>query len=442
MEELRIVRLVVPGRAPGSILVDSSGNIPALRLSLEPGDTTVGAVARSVLPSIGFDGHLLDFYIDQSRDYSAADVVPAYVELAAPHAGWRPPDGWHEVALSARELVVEPELAGRLAMWVDEQLGLAAPDPQRVPWAVAGWYERACEWIQQQLAEARRGPATEVVQHRHWGISSVMRVETPGGRMWFKALFGHFRHEPAVTAALAELAPGATAAVVAWDASQGWLLMADIPGDTAPDEHGHRVAFERLVQLQAAARGREADLVASGCARRPLLELPAQLAEALDDPILSEWLAVDDARKVEVVDWLVQAIRRIEQLDLPDVLVHGDLHPGNVRVVGDRLVLFDWSDAAITKPFVDVITWATWLPHDAAARDALWQSFADAWSDVLPAASWRALRPMLEGVAGAYHVVSYAGIVRALEPVRRAEHGGGLAEFFRFLDAAASDAAL
>ena len=103
------------------------------------------------------------------------------------------------------------------------------------------------------------------------------------------------------------------------------------------------------------------------------------------------------------------------------------------------MVIFDWSDAAIAKPFVDVMTWATWLPHDPSARDALWQSFADVWADVLPPATWLELRPTLEGIAGAYHVVSYAGIVRGLDRLRRPEHGGGMTEFFRFLDTVISD---
>jgi hypothetical protein len=62
--------------------------------------------------------------------------------------------------------------------------------------------------------------------------------------------------------------------------------------------------------------------------------------------------------------------------------------------------------------------------------------------DVLPPATWLELRPTLEGIAGAYHVVSYAGIVRSLDRLRRPEHGGGMTEFFGFLDAAVSDAGL
>jgi hypothetical protein len=341
--------------------------------------------------------------------------------------------------VSGSTLPIEPELAPRLTEWIDERLGRAVPDPLRAPWTRPGWYERACAWIERALADAHRPPAAAIVQHRHWGISSVMRVQTESGRVWFKAVSEHFRHEPSATAFIAGLAPDATAGVVAWDADEGWMLLEDLPGDAVPDEDGHGTAYARLAQVQAMTGGRHHDLLAAGCARRPLIEIPGELANVFDDPILSDWLSVDSGRAARIVDWLVDAVERVEQLGLPDVLVHGDFHPGNVRLVDERLVIFDWSDAAIAKPFVDVMTWATWLPHDASARDALWQSFADVWADVLPAAAWLELRPTLEGIAGAYHVVSYAGIVRSLDRLRRPEHAGGMTEFFKFVDTAITD---
>jgi hypothetical protein len=442
-EEHRVVRLVVPGRSPRSILVDGDGNVPTIRLTIEPGDTTVAAVARTVLPSLGFDPHVVDFYIDQSRSYSATDVVPAYVELAEPDSAWQSPDGWREVDVSERTLEVEPELSPRLGEWIDDRCGRAVPDPLRAPWTRPGWYERACAWIERVLADAGLPPPIAVVQHRHWGISAVMRVETGGDRFWFKAVFEHFRPEPSLTVFIAGLAPGSTAGVVGWDGSQGWMLLEDVAGDSdVPDEHAHLVAFEHLAQLQATARDHQHDLLAAGCARRPLSDLPGDLANVLDDPVLRKWLPVESVRAATIVDWILDAVSQVEQLGIPDVLVHGDFHPGNVRLAGDRMVIFDWSDAAIAKPFIDVMTWATWLPHEPGARDALWQSFADVWAEVLPRASWLELRPALEGIAGAYHVVSYAGIVRNLDQLRRAEHAGGLTEFFQFLDGAVSDAVL
>ena len=369
-QELRVIRLVVPGRSPRSILVDGDGNVPSIRLTIEPGDTTVGAVARTVLPSLGFDSHVVDFYIDQSRSYSATDVVPAYVELAEPDPSWTSPDGWHEVDVSQPTLVIEPELAPRLTEWIDERLGRDVPDPLRAPWTRPGWYERACAWIDRALDDAHLGAATAIVQHRHWGISAVMRVETERERYWFKAVFDHFRREPSVTAFIADLAPGATAGVVASEASEGWMLLADLPGDAAPDEHGHRTAFEHLARLQAITRNREHDLLSAGCAAPPADRdpwRPRQRARRSDVRRVAPGRRrpCRAARRVALrrraAGRAARAPRRARARRLPP-----RQRPARRRSARRRcMVIFDWSDAAIAKPFVDVMTWATWLPHDA-----------------------------------------------------------------------------
>ena len=36
-------------------------------------------------------------------------------------------------------------------------------------------------------------------------------------------------------------------------------------------------------------------------------------------------------------------------------LVHGDFHSGNAALVDDRIVIIDWSDAAIGNPLVDLV---------------------------------------------------------------------------------------
>ena len=50
--------------------------------------------------------------------------------------------------------------------------------------------------------------------------------------------------------------------------------------------------------------------------------------------MFGEWLPVDGARAERIVDWLFDAVQQVEQLGLPDVLVHGDFHPGNVARLG------------------------------------------------------------------------------------------------------------
>ncbi|MBI1880332.1 MAG: phosphotransferase [Chloroflexi bacterium] len=49
---------------------------------------------------------------------------------------------------------------------------------------------------------------------------------------------------------------------------------------------------------------------------------------------------------------------RCDQLagySVPQTLVHGDLHTGNVALVEGKLLFFDWTDACVTHPFFDVM---------------------------------------------------------------------------------------
>jgi hypothetical protein len=82
----------------------------------------------------------------------------------------------------------------------------------------------------------------------------------------------------------------------------------------------------------------------------------------------------------------------------------------------------------VSHPLVDVATWIErdWTDDDKAAA---WASFVDAWSGGAPAG---ALEPLLEEVitvGAAYQAISYAGIARNLEPLRRPEMADGVAAF-------------
>lgn len=297
-------------------------------------------------------------------------------------------------------------------------------------------------WIDTTLAAAGRTRVDRVEQIRAWGISAVLRTRADDGHAyWFKAVCEHFRTEVPITVALDASAPGRVPRVVGSDARAGWLLLGDVAGDASTPAvtdrpKSHASAFAALRTLQRAAEPHLRDLRAAGVAARPLTGLADQLAEALADPELQRWHGASPARVDQVVAWVAGQVERVAGLGLPDVLVHGDFHPGNVAEVDDgRRIVFDWSDAAVAPPFIDVATWSSWL-DDEPGHEQVWRSFATQWSDVAAEDEWLAWRPVLDGLAGAYHTVSYAGIVRNLDPLRRPEHGDGVRQFFAMLDRA------
>lgn len=76
------------------------------------------------------------------------------------------------------------------------------------------------------------------------------------------------------------------------------------------------------------------------------------------------------------------ALRVLEELPGGDRLCHGDFHPGNVMVDGDREVIIDWHDASSGNPAGDVAR--TWL----LLRTAHWSYPGTRRAAVRLAASW------------------------------------------------------
>ncbi len=141
-------------------------------------------------------------------------------------------------------------------------------------------------------------------------------------------------------------------------------------------------------------------------------------------------VTIDAAVSARAVERTRAAVTTLTALGLPDTLVHGDFHAGNVALVDGRPVIFDWSDAAVGNPLVDAVTW---LDHidDPGLRDRTWDRFVAAWS--LPAGVSGTIRDAALTAGAAYQAVSYSGIVRAIEPLRRLESADGLEDYLNRL---------
>ena len=77
----------------------------------------------------------------------------------------------------------------------------------RVSWYKRGWFNMAAIWIHDQLDRLGFTPTASVEQLRSWQRSSLLRVNTTAGYIYFKAVPGMFAHEPILTKGLAEWYP-------------------------------------------------------------------------------------------------------------------------------------------------------------------------------------------------------------------------------------------
>jgi hypothetical protein len=247
--------------------------------------------------------------------------------------------------------------------WLAEQCGAPVPE-LRTAWARPGWRAQAEAWAGCMLEPVRQ-----------WPLSAVLRGEAG----YLKAVFPLFHCEPAVTAALAQHHPGSLPELIRVDHERGWMLMRELPGTVVGDSgsaDGAAEALRTLAELQRFWSGRTDELFALGA----------------------------QDRRVDV------------KLPLPDTICHGDFHPHNAAFDGERAVIFDWSDACVAQPLLDLHLFLSSCPN----QDGLIEAYAEPWAGIASADEIRDVFALAEWLSCRHQAESYAAIGEAVEPDDRA----------------------
>ncbi|KKK06389.1 phosphotransferase family protein [Micromonospora sp. HK10] len=325
--------------------------------------------------------------------------------------------------------------------------GHLAPHPLRAPWAEPGGPARSLAWATAELDRLGR-PVTAVRQHRTWNLSAIWQLDTESraagagragsadaagraagagsadaasraagagaaGSVWLKQVPAFFRHEAAVLRWLAGAAPDLAPTLLAADGT-GRLLLDHAPGEDRyaadPAERAAIAADHHPVQRRAAG------------------DVPALLAAGVPDlrgPALAGWirdrLAPHDVAVVaDLLAGLDDRLARLADCGLPDTLVHGDLHPGNVRGDGRRRTLIDWGDAFVGHPAFDILRLTDTL--DEATAAPLRAAWAARWQADVPGSDPYRAVDLLRPVAPLRMAAVYAMFLAGIEPAEHPYH--------------------
>jgi Ser/Thr protein kinase RdoA (MazF antagonist) len=96
------------------------------------------------------------------------------------------------------------------------------------------------------------------------------------------------------------------------------------------------------------------------------------LLERMPRELRQRWLAASPT--------LVKSCLRLDAIGPGPSLVHGDFHPWNVVYGPGSTRVYDWSDAAVSHPFVDLATFV-FRTRDIAVRHGLVDAYVAAWSN-------------------------------------------------------------
>jgi hypothetical protein len=218
------------------------------------------------------------------------------------------------------------------------------------PWEDPDWLAEAHAWIDVRLDEAGRSRSgePEQVHVRPW--STVIRVPTSDGPVWFKANVPELRHEAVVALLLARRVPDRVPPLIADDTDRGWMLMEDGGRrlrEVLAEERDLTRWDDVLDGAADIARAMETDvgaLLAAGVPDLRLATLPGRYAEVVDAPDV-------ERRFRDAVPRVRELAEELASYGVPETLQHDDLHDGQVFVRGDRQLILDWGDAVVSHPF-------------------------------------------------------------------------------------------
>ena len=217
-------------------------------------------------------------------------------------------------------------------------------------WTDPGWLAAAHAWIRERADVA--GP---IEQPHVYPWSTVLRVPTAGGDLWFKANAPQLRHEAAVVTLLARERPDCVPPLLAADLASGWMLMADAGTSlrqTIEREHDLARWLDVLplyagVQVDLTAHVDE--LLAAGAPDLRLATLPARYERFVEE--LDGLPAEERRRLLALVPHVRELCEELAAYGVPETIQHDDFHDGQVYVRDGGYLLLDWGDACISHPF-------------------------------------------------------------------------------------------
>lgn len=289
-----------------------------------------------------------------------------------------------------------------------------ADEPLRQRWAQPGGPARQLEWAERELALAGKPVSGAPQQVRSWNLSSLWRIPHAGGVAWLKAVPAFFAHEGEVIERLRGF--DVPRLVARGDAV---LLLDDIPGE---DLYGASVELavamvDLLVGIQHAVAAHE------GWSRRlPDWRLPAVADGAAHTLERAAAVLTPGERETvsRIIDGFDARSRELAACGIPDTLVHGDFHPGNVRGTAERMTLLDWGDSGWGHPLLDVAAFTERMGEaDAAAVVDHWLS---AWRSAIPGSDPARALAVIGPVAALRQAVIYQGFLDRIEPDERIYH--------------------
>jgi hypothetical protein len=320
-----------------------------------------------------------------------------------------------------------------------------------MPWRRRAWRARAIRWAERRLAERNIHLTGKPDQFHVRTWSTVIRLPTDRGTVFFKAVCPPLRFEAGLTAALAKWAPDDVGVPPAVDPQRGWLLLEDsgerlreILAKDRDIRHWHRI-LPQYAELQIALAAHTRQALRLGAPDRRGRALATQYPAMLERPsLLRVGLeeGVTKNRESKLRDLAPQLPAWTEALGVvPDTIQHDDLHDGQVFVKDGRYRVLDWGDSCVSHPFLSMSVVERSVAHTFKLKPGsreiarLRDLYLEPFTLFASAQKLRSVYPMALRIGWISRALSWATLIPYLSRAEnRRERGDVPRSLGRFLD--------
>ena len=230
------------------------------------------------------------------------------------------------------------------------------------PFAKLGWFAELQGWVEEIISLQGLHLTGNFSQLNASPTFSLVRFESTGPAVWFKAVGVPNLHEFPVTVALKRILPGYTPRILAvrpeWN---GWLTVeaegSDLSQNSDPEQW--RAAAESLAKLQTESLCDTEALFragARGISTSRLLAFVdpffATMTTLMAKQVRTPPPILRGSELTMLSDRIKQSLSALEDIHLPQALGHLDPNPGNIFVSERHVTFLDWAEAYIGNPFL------------------------------------------------------------------------------------------
>lgn len=230
--------------------------------------------------------------------------------------------------------------------------------------ASSGYFERLRVWVASKLTRHELTLGDDWTQYNMGPSFCLIRFETNGPDIWFKAVGEPNLREYSITIKLSERYPGYLPRVLGshpeW---HGWL-MCDGNGrhpDALCDLNSWQIVARSLAALQINSAADSETLLSVGCLDLRLGYLNVQMDDLFETiahlmrlQTTSHPKPLTDLELSITKLQLKRSLQSLVDVGLPDTLVHLDLNAGNILVCSDRAVFLDWMQGGVGLPLLAI----------------------------------------------------------------------------------------